>query len=170
MSDQYIGEVRLVGFSFAIDGWAFCNGAVQSIAQNEALFNLIGTIYGGGGVQTFNLPDLQGRIPIHQGSNGVSTYVIGQMGGVESVTVGINQYPSHNHSLMGSTNTTGSNSATNNVVNNGLTAYTTDVPASAMLSQMVGASGGGNQPHENLQPFLAMNWIIALYGVYPSQS
>jgi microcystin-dependent protein len=92
------------------------------------------------------------------------------MGGVESVTVGINQYPSHNHSLMGSTNTTGSNSATNNVVNNGLTAYTTDVPASAMLSQMVGASGGGNQPHENLQPFLAMNWIIALYGVYPSQS
>jgi microcystin-dependent protein len=170
MSDQYIGEVRLVGFSFAIDGWAFCNGAVQSIAQNEALFNLIGTIYGGDGVQTFNLPDLQGRIPIHQGSNGVSTYVIGQMGGVESVTVGINQYPSHNHSLMGSTNTTGSNSATNNVVNNGLTAYTTDVPASAMLSQMVGASGGGNQPHENLQPFLAMNWIIALYGVYPSQS
>jgi len=101
MSDQYIGEVRLVGFSFAIDGWAFCNGAVQSIAQNEALFNLIGTIYGGDGVQTFNLPDLQGRIPIHQGSNGVSTYVIGQMGGVESVTVGINQYPSHNHSLMG---------------------------------------------------------------------
>jgi len=170
MSDQYIGEVRLVGFSFAIDGWAFCNGAVQSIAQNEALFNLIDTIYGGDGVQTFNLPDLQGRIPIHQGSNGVSTYVIGQMGGVESVTVGINQYPSHNHSLMGSTNTTGSNSATNNVVNNGLTAYTTDVPASAMLSQMVGASGGGNQPHENLQPFLAMNWIIALYGVYPSQS
>jgi len=170
MSDQCIGEVRLVGFSFAIDGWAFCNGAVQSIAQNEALFNLIGTIYGGDGVQTFNLPDLQGRIPIHQGSNGVSTYVIGQMGGVESVTVGINQYPSHNHSLMGSTNTTGSNSATNNVVNNGLTAYTTDVPASAMLSQMVGASGGGNQPHENLQPFLAMNWIIALYGVYPSQS
>ena len=86
------------------------------------------------------------------------------------MTISINQYPSHNHSLMASTNTTGSNTPTNNVVNNGLTAYTTDAPASAMLSADGGSSGGGNQPHNNLQPYLAMNWIIALYGVYPSQN
>jgi microcystin-dependent protein len=170
MSDQYIGEVRLVGFSFAPVDWAFCNGAVQSIAQNEALFNLIGTIYGGDGVQTFNLPDLQGRIPIHQGTSTTgTTYVIGQTGGVENVTLNLNQYPSHDHSLMASTNTSGSNTPANNVVNQGLTVYSTSAPVNPMLPAMVGSSGG-NQPHKNLQPYVALNWIISLYGIYPTQN
>ncbi len=169
MSDQYVGEVRLVGFNFAPVDWLICNGALLSISANETLFNLIGTTYGGDGQSTFGLPNLQSCIPIHQGSNGTNTYVIGQYGGVETVTLNINQYPSHNHSLMASTNLTGSSTPTNNVVNNGLTAYTASAPATPMLSAMVGSSGG-NLPHNNLQPYLALNWIIALYGIYPSQN
>jgi microcystin-dependent protein len=169
MSTPYVGEVRLVGFNFAPVDWSICNGALISISQNETLFNLIGTTYGGDGQSTFGLPNLQSRIPIHQGSNGQNTYVIGQSGGVETVTLNINQYPSHNHSLMASTNLTGSSTPTSSVVNNGLTAYTADAPATPMLSAMVGNSGG-NLPHNNLQPYLALNWIIALYGVYPSQN
>jgi microcystin-dependent protein len=99
-----------------------------------------------------------------------TTYVIGQTGGTEAVTIGANQYPAHRHSLMASTNTTGGNVATGNVVNSGLTAYTTDAPNSAMLAAQVGSNGGGSQPHSNLQPYLALNWIIALYGIYPTQS
>ena len=170
MSDQYVGEVRLVGFNFAPIDWAFCNGAVQSIAENSVLFNLIGTIYGGNGTTTFNLPDLQSRIPIHQGTASTgTTYIIGQPSGVENVTIGINQYPSHNHSMMASTNTGGSNAPANNVVNSGLTVYSTDAPSNPMIPAMVGQSGG-NVPHNNLQPYLVLNWIIALYGVYPTQN
>jgi microcystin-dependent protein len=169
MSTPYVGEVRLVGFNFAPIDWSLCNGQLIPISQNETLYNLIGTTYGGDGQSTFGLPNLQSRIPIHSGSNGANTYVIGQTGGVETVTLNINQYPSHTHSLMASTNSTGSSTPTSNVVNGGLTAYTADTPATPMLAAMVGNSGG-NQPHNNLQPYLAMNWIIALYGVYPSQN
>ena len=170
MSDQYVGEVRLVGFNFAPVDWALCNGATQAISNNPTLYNLIGTTYGGNGTTTFNLPDLQGRIPIHQGTNSLgTTYVIGQTGGPENVTIGANQYPTHKHSLMASNNSTGSNTATGNVVNSGLTAYTADTPNSAMLAAQVGSNGGGSQPHNNLQPYLTLNWIIALYGIYPSQ-
>jgi microcystin-dependent protein len=170
MSQPYVGEVRLVGFNFAPVSWSICNGQLVAISENATLFNLIGTTYGGDGQSTFGLPNLQSRIPIHFGSNGVSTYVIGQTGGVETVTIGTSQYPAHTHSLMASTNTTGGNTATGNVVNSGLTAYTPSTPNSAMLAAQVGTNGGGNQPHNNLQPYLALNWIIALYGVYPSQS
>lgn len=170
MSDQYVGEVRLVGFNFAPLDWAFCNGAVQSISQNETLFNLIGTTYGGNGTTTFNLPDLQGRIPIHQGTASTgTTYIIGQPSGVESVTVTLNQFPAHNHSLLASTNTGGSNNPANNVANSGLTVYSTEAPNAAMLPAMVG-SIGSSLPHDNLQPFLVLNWIISLYGIYPSQN
>jgi len=171
MSTCFIGEVRLVGFNFAPVDWSICNGQLLSISSNETLFNLIGTTYGGDGQSTFGLPNLQGRIPIHQGTNSFgTTYVIGQIGGVENVTIGASQYPTHTHSLMGSTNSTGSATATGNVVNSGLTAYTTEAPNSAMLAAQVGSNGGGNQPHNNLQPYLALNWIIALYGIYPSQN
>ncbi|MGO9775075.1 MAG: phage tail protein [Terracidiphilus sp.] len=170
MSTCFIGEVRLVGFNFAPLDWSFCNGQLVSISSNETLYNLIGTTYGGDGQSTFGLPNLQGRIPIHYGSNGVSTYIIGQSGGVESVTISANQYPAHTHSLIASKNTTGSNTATGNVVNSGLTAYTPDAPNSAMLAAQVGTNGGGNQPHSNLQPYLALNWVIALYGIYPTQN
>jgi microcystin-dependent protein len=170
MSQAFVGEVRLVGFNFAPAGWAFCNGAIQSISENSTLFNLIGTTYGGDGQQTFSLPDLQGRIPLHMGSNGVSTYVIGGTGGVESVTVTINQFPSHTHPLQGSSADASSNIATNNVLGASVSAYTTAAPSILMNNAMIGLSGGGSQPHENRQSFVVLNWVISLFGIYPSQS
>jgi microcystin-dependent protein len=175
MGTQYVGEVRLVPYNFAPIDWSFCNGATIAISENTTLYNLIGTTYGGNGQSTFQLPNLQGRIPIHQGSNGTTTYLIGQSAGLETVTVAINQFPAHTHSLMASTNAGSSSAPANNTVGGnptgvGLNAYTADAPSTAMYSAMVGNSNGGNVPHNNLQPFLVMNWIIALYGVYPSQS
>jgi microcystin-dependent protein len=169
MSQPFVGQVLAVGFNFAPVGWATCNGALQSISENSTLYNLIGTTYGGDGVQTFGLPDLQGRIPIHQGSNGVSTYVIGAKGGVENVTITLNQFPTHTHSLLGSSADASSNLPGNNVPGSSVSAYTTVAPSIAMNNSMIGSSGGGSQPHSNLQPFLVLNWVIALYGVYPSQ-
>lgn len=169
MSQAYIGEVRAVGFNFPPVSWATCNGALQSIAENSTLFNLIGTTYGGDGVQTFALPNLQSRIPIHQGSNGVSTYVIGQQGGVENVTVTLNQFPSHTHALQGSATAGSSSDPTGNVLGSG-EAYATGVPTVLMNNASIGLSGGGSQPHNNLQPYLVLNWIIALFGIYPSQN
>jgi microcystin-dependent protein len=170
MSQPFVGEVRVVGFNFAPVGWATCNGVLQSIAENSTLFNLIGTTYGGDGQQTFGLPDLQGRIPIHQGSNGVSTYVIGAKGGVENVTITLNQFPTHTHQLLGSATAAGSNIPTNNTLGSSVGIYTTGAPAIAMNNAMIGSSGGGSQPHSNLQPYLALNWIISLFGIFPSQS
>jgi microcystin-dependent protein len=169
MSQPYVGEVRLVGFNFAPVGWAFCAGQVVPISENSTLFQLIGTTYGGDGQQTFSLPDLRGRTPIHQGSNGVNNYAIGQTGGVETVTLNLNQYPLHNHPLMSSSNNGSLNSPTNNVVG-GLAIYAAVTPATAMNSNMVGMSGGGNQPHDNRQPYQVLNWIISLFGVYPTPS
>jgi microcystin-dependent protein len=169
MSDQYIGEVRLVGFNFAPEDWAFCAGQSISISQNPTLFNLIGTTYGGDGQNTFALPDLRGRIPIHQGFNGASNYVLGQTGGVEMVTLTIGQYPAHSHSVLGSPAAASSNKPANNAVGAGLKAYSSEAPTTPMNAAMVGSSGGGNLPHNNLQPYLALNWIIALYGIYPTQ-
>jgi len=170
MSQPFVGEVRLVGFSFAPVGWAICQGQLVPISENETLFNLIGTTYGGDGQSTFGLPNLQGRIPIHQGSNGVSTYVMGEVGGVETVTLNLNQYPSHSHSLMASSDSTsGLSNPSNATVGSGLTVYGTATPVAPMSSVMVGASAGGSQPHDNMQPYLTLNWIISLYGIYPSQ-
>jgi microcystin-dependent protein len=170
MSQPFVGEVRVVGFNFAPVGWATCNGVLQSIAENSTLFNLIGTTYGGDGQQTFGLPDLQGRIPIHQGNNGVSTYVIGQTGGVENVTITLNQFPAHTHALQGSSANAGTNIPTGNTLGANVSAYSTVAPSIAMNNAVIGFSGGGSQPHNNLQPYLVLNWIISLFGVYPSQS
>ncbi|MGD0830538.1 MAG: tail fiber protein [Terracidiphilus sp.] len=171
MSDQYVGEVRLVGFNFAPIDWQICNGALLAISEYAPLFNLIGTYYGGDGQSTFGLPNLQGRIPIHQGTGtSGTTYVIGQTGGVESVTINASSYPAHNHSLFASTASGNSAAPTGKVAGGGLNVYTNLAPDNAMLPQMVGYNGGGNQPHNNLQPLLTLNWIIALYGVYPSQN
>jgi microcystin-dependent protein len=167
MSESYIGEVRLVGFNFAPADWAFCNGNLQSISGNSALYNLIGTTYGGDGQGTFGLPNLQGRIPLHQGSNGISSYTLGQQGGSEMVTLLLAQYPGHSHSIMGTPNPGNSNSQSNNTVGSGISAFTTDPPVTPMNGAMVGYSGS-NGPHENRQPYQVLNWIISLYGVYPS--
>jgi microcystin-dependent protein len=169
--DPFIGEVRLVGFNFAPVDWAICNGQTLSISENSTLFNLIGTTYGGNGQTTYNIPNLQGRTPIHQGSNGVTNYVIGQMGGAETVTVNVTQYPMHSHTLSASSNTTGGvNNPNGNVLGDLANVYAATSPTGTMGSSTLSPSVGGNQPHNNLQPFLALNWIIALYGVYPTQS
>ncbi|HEY4363780.1 MAG TPA: tail fiber protein [Bryobacteraceae bacterium] len=172
MSSPYVGECRLVGFNFAPVGWAMCNGQQLAISQNDTLFNLIGTTYGGNGQQTFDLPNLQGRVPIHQGSNG-TTFVIGQSGGSEQVTLTTQQMASHNHAIMASI----SNGTSGNVQNNTLAGssggqvyiFTNPVLDTPMKPQAIGLAGG-NQPHDNLQPFLVLNWIISLFGIYPTQS
>jgi microcystin-dependent protein len=168
MSQPFVGEVRLVGFNFAPAGWMICAGQLLPISQYETLFNLIGTTYGGDGQQTFSLPNLLGRTPIHQGSNGTTTYVIGQPGGVETVTLNINQYPRHNHSLMASSNGGTLSTPTNNAVG-GLDAYSGITPVDAMNSNMLVGNGGSN-PHDNMQPYQVLNWVISLFGVYPSQT
>lgn len=171
MSQPYIGEIRMLGCNFAPNGWAFCDGSLQSIAQNTALFQLIGTTYGGDGQNTFALPNLLGRVPIHQGTNGAN-YVIGQIGGVETVTLTNNQIPNHTHTPQAAIGATGNpaNSPTNNVWS-GWTGgqFTAQAPATNMNAAAVGSSGG-SQPHNNMLPFQAVNFVISLFGIFPSQN
>lgn len=168
----YIGEIRLFGGTFAPVGWAFCDGAVMAIAENDALFNLIGTTYGGDGQDTFGLPDLRGRVPIHQGAGRFgTTYTMGESAGVETVTLTQPQTPIHNHRLLATTAvgtqvTPGQNLLANS---QGPQPYIQENPDAALNAQAVSIDGGG-QPHENMQPFLGLNFIISLYGVYPTQS
>lgn len=164
--NPFIGEVRAVGFSFGPVGWNICQGQLISISDNAALFQLIGTTYGGDGQNTFGLPNLQSRIPVHQGNG----YVIGQLGGVETVTIGASNFPAHQHSLVASSATSGAtNLPGNNTMANGAKIYKTIAPTVGMNPAMVSTSNGGNQPHGNIQPYQAINWIIALNGVFPSQ-
>lgn len=171
MSNPYVGEVRLIGFTFAPAGWNFCDGTVMAISDNVTLFNLIGTYYGGNGQTTFGLPDLRSRVPIHQGTLvGGSSYPIGLLGGAESVTLSLNQIPSHNHLFTCNSSSQGGTSApTNNTVCGGQQVYR-NAPPGASMNPGVLSYAGGSLPHENRQPFLAMNWVISLFGVYPSQS
>jgi microcystin-dependent protein len=170
MSDPYVGEIRLVGFAFAPEGWSFCDGSLISIANSDVLFNLIGTTYGGDGVNTFALPDLRGRAPLHMGSYQGTSYVIGQKAGTEQVALITGNLPSHSH-------TVGANSAaaqnplpTGNTfaANNTIDPYETSGPG--VSGPILAPNGGGAIPHENLMPYLTMNYIISLFGVYPSQS
>jgi microcystin-dependent protein len=168
MSQPYVGECRLVGFNFQVNGWNFCNGALVAIAENSTLFNLIGTTYGGDGQQTFGLPDLQGRVPVHQGG----AFVIGQRGGVESVTLHSNQMPIHTHQPFAASQNGTSNSPQGLLpaANTSTKLYVSPAAVDAAMNLAMIANAGGNQPHDNMQPFLTMNWIISLYGVYPSQT
>ncbi|MGA3133882.1 MAG: tail fiber protein [Terracidiphilus sp.] len=171
MGSPFIGELRLVGFNFAPVNWAQCQGQIIAISDNSTLFNLIGTTYGGNGQSTFALPNLQSRIPVHMGTGSSgTTYLIGQTGGVESVTLTINQYPSHTHSAMANSNATGSvNSPNNNIPSTGQNIYRNQAPAVNLVNGML-SNAGGSVPHENRQPFLVLNWIISLFGIYPSPS
>lgn len=170
----YIGQVICAGFNFAPAGWAFCDGSLISIAENPTLFNLIGTTYGGDGVNTFALPDLRGRTPVGTGqlNGGTSNYIIGQNGGAETVTISANQYPHHTHPLQATTATGNANAVAGAFPAAGQQVYTSNAPLAgdALNSAAVGMAPGGGGSHSNLQPFLTCNWIIALYGVYPSQS
>jgi microcystin-dependent protein len=174
MSQPYIGEIRMFGGSFAPAGWAFCDGQLMAISENDTLFNLIGTTYGGDGQETFGIPDLRGRVPIHMGTGPKgTTYTEGEMGGVESVTLSVNQIPAHNHALIASANLAAGTAPASQVAgkSSGATVspYGADQPVSSLSPQAVGPAGG-SQPHENLQPYACINFIISLFGVYPSQT
>jgi len=173
MAQPYIGEIRMFGGNFAPAGWMFCEGQTLPISENDALFTLIGTTYGGDGQETFNLPNLASRVPIHMGTGkSGTTYQIGEAAGVETVTLNTQQIPAHTHALLGSTSTYASNSPAANVGGRLTIAavfeYGTDAPFQPLSPQAV-QPNGGSQPHENMQPFLCINFIISLFGVFPSQ-
>ena len=173
MGEPFVGEIRMFGGSFPPAGWAFCNGATMAISENDTLFNLIGTTYGGDGQSTFNLPDLQGRLPMHmgQGPGITQNYQIGEKAGVENVTLTTNQIPIHNHSFLASINAAGSTDPTNQVIaqTSQIHMFTQDVTNRQMNTNAL-TPIGGSQPHENLQPYLCITFIISLFGVFPSQS
>jgi microcystin-dependent protein len=173
MSDQYLGEIRMFAGNFAPQGWALCNGQLLPISQNTALFSLIGTYYGGDGVQTFALPNLQSRVPVHQGQGpGLSPYVIGQAGGNENVTLTVAQMPQHNHT-MATLSAPGTASRPNTQLLAQATSGNLYGPApsdGSALNQAAISSAGSGQPHANIQPYLAVTFIIALVGIYPSRS
>jgi len=172
MAQPYVGEIRMIGFSFPPVGWMLCQGQTLPISENEVLFQLIGTTYGGDGQETFQLPNLQSRVPLHfgQAPSGV-TYQIAEMAGVESVTLTTQQIPNHTHALMATTNTAQQTQATGQVLGNSATAtmYIEDSPSVALNANAITPSGG-SQPHENLQPYLCINFIISLFGIFPSQT
>jgi microcystin-dependent protein len=169
MSQPYIGEIRMVGFNFAPVDWAFCDGSLIPISQNETLFTLIGTTYGGDGVTTFALPNLQSRIPFHQGNNAGNSLVLGQISGSETVTVLPTQMPGHTHTLMASSSAGTQPSPTSGLwAKSGLGEYSTEAPTKSMAASTT-LPAGGSQPHNNLPPFLVINFIISLFGIYPSQ-
>ena len=177
MSEPFIAEIRIFAGNFAPRSWAFCNGQLLPISQNTALFSLIGTTYGGDGRTTLALPDLQGRAPVHPGVGpGLTSKRLGQRGGVESVTLTESQIPNHNHNLMASQEETEfdgtpdpANAATG-VVEGGKEIYTNASNSQTPLSPEAIAQVGGSQPHNNMQPFITVSYIIALQGLYPSRS
>lgn len=156
--------------NFAPSGWALCNGQILAITGNEVLFNLIGTTYGGDGQATFALPNLQGRMPVHQGTGGGASYVIGEAGGVEEVTLLTSQLPGHTHALQASTADGVSGDPANAVwTESDARPFNAAAPDQAMHASSL-AQAGNTQPHTNLMPYLALNFIIALAGTFPSQS
>jgi microcystin-dependent protein len=165
VSSPYVGQLLLVGYNFAPVGWQLCNGQLMQISQYDALFALIGTTYGGDGVSTFALPDLRSRVPVHQGSG----YTMGQTGGVENVAINASTFPTHTHPLAESNSSSGPSSNPTSQAVGAFELYVAQTPSTPMSSNMVGMSGG-SQPHSNIQPFLAMNWIISMFGVFPTQS
>jgi microcystin-dependent protein len=164
MSDAYIGEIRMFAGSFAPNGWAFCDGALQSIAQNSALFSLLGTTYGGDGRTTFALPDLRGRSLVGAGQgSGLSAYQLGERGGVEQVTLTVAQLPPHEVP-------TTSALRARSVPQPGASLATGGAYAAETDANTFQAPVGGSQPHENMPPFLVVNWIIALFGIFPPRA
>jgi microcystin-dependent protein len=170
MAQPYVGEIRMFAGNFAPAGWMFCSGQLLPISEYETLFNLIGTTYGGDGQSTFQLPDLRGRLPIHQGNG----FTLAQPGGAETVTLNVQQIAAHSHPVVAST-TPGNNVLSPKAAipgvpfstQAGIATYTTNAPATALQPTTVGFTGG-NQPHENIQPFLCISFILSLFGIFPS--
>jgi len=180
MSQPYVGQILMFGGNFAPAGWALCAGQIMPISENDTLFQLIGTTYGGDGESTFGLPNLQGRVPLHMGTgNGLSSYVVGQASGTEFVTLNTQQIPQHNHQAFAANSDGNANVPANNTIlaNEGgadkdkVFIYAPWDNDSANMTTLLPTSvqpTGGNQPHENRQPLLVLNFIISLFGVYPA--
>jgi microcystin-dependent protein len=172
MSDQFVGEIRCFGFDFAPQGWAMCNGQVLAISQFTALFSLLGTSYGGNGTTNFALPNLQSRVPVGFGQGaGLSPYVIGETGGVESHAIAVNEMGSHSHALLGTTtNANDKRPLTGAIFATAAGSYyATPGPLVALNPGTLQAAGSG-QPHSNVQPYLTINFCIALIGIFPTRS
>jgi microcystin-dependent protein len=173
VSDQFVAEIRIFPFNFAPKGWAFCDGQLIPISQNTALFSLLGTFYGGDGKSTFALPDLQGNAPVHQGQGpALSEYFVGQSGGSETITLIDSEMPAHSHQASGVSGS-GPTSPANNTWGTGAgrTPPPTYVDGNPNVSMGNALSvAGGNQPHNNMQPYLTLNFCIALQGIFPPRS
>jgi microcystin-dependent protein len=169
MAQPYVGEIRIFAGNFPPAGWMFCEGQLLPISENETLFNLIGTTYGGDGQSTFALPDLRGRLPLHMGNG----FTLAETGGAETITLTNSQIPSHSHPLLASANPASSSAPANNVLAvtsaATVTPYGTDAPIIPMAATAIG-SNGGSQPHDNFQPYLCLDFIISLFGIFPSQT
>ncbi|MGE9008465.1 phage tail protein [Leptospira interrogans] len=167
MGQPFVGEIRIFGGNFAPVGWMLCQGQTLAISEYEVLFQLMGTTYGGDGQETFNLPNLAGRLPVHQGPG----FVMGQNAGAETVTLTTQQLPVHSHPMSASLNNAASGTVTGNVVGAvGATQIYREVPAASAMAAQACTSTGGNLPHDNMQPYLCLNFIISLFGIFPTQN
>lgn len=171
MSEPFVGEIRMFAGNFAPRGWAFCDGQLLAVNQNDALFSLLGTIYGGDGRTTFGLPDLRGRVPIHAGQGpGLSSRGLGSKGGSEKVTLTANQLPSHTHTVKGTNETADAADPANAVpAQSTIVDLYAPVAPTVDLNPAAVPNVGGSQSHSNLMPFLCINFIVALFGIYPSR-
>jgi microcystin-dependent protein len=167
MAQPYVGEIRMFAGNFAPAGWMFCEGQLLPISENETLFTLIGTTYGGDGESTFALPDLRGRIPVHQGNG----FILAETGGAEEITLTVAQIPAHNHAAVGAAVTGDQTSANGALPANSvtITPYLNTPPDSAFHASAIGPVGG-SQPHTNFQPYLCIDFIISLFGIFPQPS
>jgi microcystin-dependent protein len=165
MAQPYVGEIRMFAGNFAPAGWMFCEGQLLPISENETLFQLIGTTYGGDGESTFALPDLRGRVPIHQGDG----FILAETGGAEEITLTVQQIAAHSHPMLASTAAATQTTPATNVVATPTTVdlYRAGVTGTAMAPQAI-SSTGGSQPHTNFQPYLCINYILSLFGIFPS--
>jgi microcystin-dependent protein len=169
MGSPYVGEIRIFAGTFAPAGWQFCNGQTLAISQYEVLFNLIGTTYGGDGVSTFLLPNLQSRVPIHMGTDRQGTpWIQGQITGSENVTLTTQQMPQHNHTVTAAVSGASSNPS-GSIYGGGQAMYSTNTPT-VQMSPAIISNSTGSQPHPNLMPYLAVSFIISLFGIFPSRN
>ncbi|SDT96953.1 phage tail protein [Halopseudomonas salegens] len=171
MSEPFVGEIRMFAGNFAPRGWAFCDGQLLAVSQNDALFSLLGTIYGGDGRTTFGLPDLRSRIPVHAGHGpGLSERRLGSKGGAEHVTLTVNQMPSHTHQPQGTSENATDPGPEGNYLASSTTVdlYAAETPTNELAQSSI-SSAGGSRSHTNLMPFLCINFIVALFGIYPSR-
>jgi microcystin-dependent protein len=171
MGQPYVGEIRMFAGNFPPNGWMFCEGATLPISENEVLFQLIGTTYGGDDEETFNLPNLASRVPIHMGTGpDGTTYQLGEQAGTEQETLTVQQIPAHTHPFMGTNDPASIKGAAGGVMGRGPSeVYASEFTPEVLSGQSI-TPQGGSQPHENTQPFLCINFIISLFGVFPTQT